>query len=53
MTTIDDPMSPQNDDAVSVCLAGQGSSTWALGSLFERLVTAEHTGGALGAAIVT
>jgi mannose-6-phosphate isomerase-like protein (cupin superfamily) len=40
-------------DVVTVCLAGQGSATWAMGSLFERLVAADRTGGTLGAAIVT
>ena len=44
---------PMTNDTVTVCLAGQGPATWAMGSLFERLVSAEHTGGALGAAIVT
>ena len=41
------------DDTVAVCAAGQAPATWALGSLFERLVTAEQTGGTLGAAMVT
>jgi mannose-6-phosphate isomerase-like protein (cupin superfamily) len=51
MTT--SPTTPGNQDAVSVCLAGQGPITWAMGSLFERLVAADTTGGSLGAAIVT
>ena len=33
--------------------AGSGNATWALGSLFERLVSAAETGGQLGAAVVT
>jgi quercetin dioxygenase-like cupin family protein len=41
------------DDAVTLRLAGQSPATWAMGSLFERLVTARHTGGRLDAAIVT
>ena len=40
-------------DHVVVCAAGQGHATWAMGSLFERLVTAEQSGGALGAALIT
>ena len=30
-----------------------GPATWAMGSLFEHLVGAEHTGGALGVSLVT
>jgi quercetin dioxygenase-like cupin family protein len=41
------------DDLVTVCAAGHGRAIWALGSLFERLVTAGQTGGALDAAVVT
>jgi quercetin dioxygenase-like cupin family protein len=33
--------------------AGSGQATWAMGSLFEHLVGAEHTEGLLGAALVT
>ena len=33
--------------------AGDAPATWAMGSLFERLVTAGHTDGLLDAAIVT
>ena len=40
-------------DNVAVCPAGNGPATWAMGSLFERLVTAAQTGGALGAALIT
>jgi hypothetical protein len=47
------PTPADHDDAVSVCLAGAGKATWALGSLFERLLTTDRTGGALGAALVT
>lgn len=44
---------PTVSDDVVVCLAGQGRATWAMGSLFERLVTAGQTGGDLGAAVIT
>lgn len=44
---------PVPGDLVSVCRAGQGRATWAMGSLFEPLVTAGQTGGALDAAVVT
>jgi quercetin dioxygenase-like cupin family protein len=47
------PVSPDPTDVVSVCRAADRSATWALGSLFERLVTADRTGGAVGAAVVT
>ena len=40
-------------DLVTVCAAGHGRATWALGSLFETLVTAGQTGGSLDAAVVT
>ncbi len=40
-------------DRVAVCRSGEGDAFWALGSLFERLVGAEHTGGGLGAMLVT
>lgn len=33
--------------------AGTGRGTWAMGSLFEHLVSAEETGGRFGAALVT
>ena len=33
--------------------AGSGRGTWAMGSLFEHLLTAEESGGGLGAALVT
>ena len=32
---------------------GEGPATWAMGSLFEHLLTAEESGGGLGAALVT
>jgi quercetin dioxygenase-like cupin family protein len=38
---------------VVVHRAGQGPGTWAMGSLFEHLVSAEQTGGALGMSLVT
>jgi quercetin dioxygenase-like cupin family protein len=40
-------------DLVTVCTAGQGPATWAMGSLFERLVTGGQTGGSLDVAVVT
>jgi quercetin dioxygenase-like cupin family protein len=45
--------SPTEKDEVAVSLADQRPSTWALGSLFERVVSANATGGTLGASIVT
>jgi mannose-6-phosphate isomerase-like protein (cupin superfamily) len=42
-----------SDDVVTVCLAGQGPATWAMGSLFERLVGSDRTGGSLGVSVVT
>lgn len=33
--------------------AGEGPGTWAMGSLFEHLVTAGQSGGALGVSLVT
>ena len=33
--------------------AGDGPGTWAMGSLFEHLVSAEQTGGTLGMSLVT
>ena len=44
---------PIPDDHVVITTAGTGLATWALGSLFERLVTADQSGGALGAAVIT
>jgi quercetin dioxygenase-like cupin family protein len=38
---------------VVVHRAGEGPGTWAMGSLFENLVSAEQTGGALGMSLVT
>ena len=40
-------------DVVVARAAGTGAATWALGSLFERMLGAEETGGALDASIVT
>lgn len=33
--------------------AGDGPGTWAMGSLFERLLTGEDTGGALDVSVIT
>jgi mannose-6-phosphate isomerase-like protein (cupin superfamily) len=49
-TTITDPAA---DDLVTLCRAGEGPATWALGSLFEQLVTADRTAGTFGATLVT
>jgi quercetin dioxygenase-like cupin family protein len=38
---------------VLVRAAGEGPATWAMGSLFERLASAEETGGAFGMSLVT
>lgn len=38
---------------VVVHRAGEGPGTWAMGSLFEHLVSADQTGGALGMSLVT
>jgi mannose-6-phosphate isomerase-like protein (cupin superfamily) len=43
----------QQPGEATVCAAGQGSAVWAMGSLFERLATAEQTDGTLDAAVVT
>jgi mannose-6-phosphate isomerase-like protein (cupin superfamily) len=51
MTDVSD--NAADDGLVTVCLAGQGPATWAMGSLFERLVGSERTGGALGVSVVT
>jgi mannose-6-phosphate isomerase-like protein (cupin superfamily) len=40
-------------DQVTVTLEGGRSATWALGSLFQRLLNADSSGGALGASVVT
>lgn len=40
-------------DVVVACEPGGGRGTWAMGSLFEHLVGPQHTGGALGVALVT
>ncbi len=39
--------------SVVVHQVGQGRGTWAMGSLFEHLVSAEQTGGTLGMSLVT
>lgn len=44
---------PDPGRVATIRAAGDAPATWALGSLFERLVTAGHTGGLLDAAIVT
>lgn len=41
------------NDQVTVTLTGHRTATWAMGSLFERVLTAATSGGALGASIVT
>ncbi len=46
-------MTVQVRDVVVARAAGTGDATWALGSLFERVLGAEQTGGALDASIVT
>ena len=40
-------------EQVVVHHAGQGPGTWAMGSLFEHLVTADDSGGTLGMSLVT
>jgi mannose-6-phosphate isomerase-like protein (cupin superfamily) len=40
-------------DVVVVRTSGTGAPTWALGSLYEKLVSAGETGGQLGVSIVT
>ncbi|MDQ1484312.1 MAG: hypothetical protein QOJ62_5 [Actinomycetota bacterium] len=40
-------------DGVVVRTAGSGPATWAMGSLFERLINGEESGDQLGASIVT
>ncbi len=40
-------------DTVVVHRSGQGPGTWAMGSLFEHLLTARQSGGALGVSLVT
>jgi quercetin dioxygenase-like cupin family protein len=49
-------MSQQTSAATATAVyraAGGGRGTWAMGSLFEHLVSAEETGGRFGAALVT
>jgi quercetin dioxygenase-like cupin family protein len=48
-----DLTAPDPGRRATIRAAGDAPATWALGSLFERLVTAGHTGGLLDAAIVT
>ncbi|HEY1639608.1 MAG TPA: cupin domain-containing protein [Streptosporangiaceae bacterium] len=48
-----DLTAPDAGGMATIRAAGDAPATWALGSLFERLVTAGHTGGLLDAAIVT
>lgn len=50
--TTDETTTPE-PDLVTVCLFGQGPATWALGSLFEQLVSGDRTGGMLGGSLVT
>jgi quercetin dioxygenase-like cupin family protein len=40
-------------DVVVSTTASAGAATWAMGSLFERLVSASDTGGQLGVSVVT
>ncbi len=40
-------------DSLVIRNAGEGPATWAMGSLFERLVSGEESGGALGISLVT
>ena len=40
-------------DQVVARAAGTGPASWAMGGLFERLVTAAETGGQLGVSLVT
>ena len=40
-------------EQVVVHRAGEGPGTWAMGSVFEHLVTAEESGGRLGMSLVT
>jgi mannose-6-phosphate isomerase-like protein (cupin superfamily) len=56
MTTPDEnetPVSGAPRDVVVVRARGTGTATWALGSLYEKLVSAGETGGQLGVSIVT
>ncbi|MFI6321292.1 cupin domain-containing protein [Nonomuraea sp. NPDC050556] len=39
--------------SVVVRTAAEGAATWAMGSLFEHLVSGEESGGALGVSVVT
>lgn len=48
MTTTD-----TQDEVVVARGPGTGRGTWAMGSVFEHLAGPEHTGGALGVALVT
>jgi mannose-6-phosphate isomerase-like protein (cupin superfamily) len=50
----DESRSPdETSDVVVVRTSGTGAPTWALGSLYEKLVSAGETGGQLGVSIVT
>ena len=54
MTTLSSKDSPASTQDVVVHAAGSaGAATWAMGSLFERLVRACDTGGQLGVSVVT
>ena len=48
-----DAATGQAGDAVIVRRPGEGPATWAMGSLFEHLVTASDTQGLLGVSLVT
>ncbi len=47
------PGTETQNDIVIACEPGAGRGTWAMGSLFEQLGGPEHTGGALGVALVS
>ncbi|MDP9020252.1 MAG: cupin domain-containing protein [Actinomycetota bacterium] len=46
-------METQETRAVVVRDPGQGQATWAMGSLFERLVSGKETGGAFDLSLIT
>jgi mannose-6-phosphate isomerase-like protein (cupin superfamily) len=48
-----DSTPPATNDLVTVRRAGEAPATWALGSLFEQLVSADRTAGSLGVTLVT
>src|SRR6478609_11650343 len=52
-TSNESPAPGEQRDVVVVRTRGTGTATWALGSLYEKLVSAGETGGQLGVSIVT